>query len=238
MKRSCLILTAAMALTGCGIDPIEDPTFSSSTDELSAGAKTDPAALACFADSQGGPTSCKPLATWKQHAIDACAAKGMEVSRIDYADSCGTDQTRYEKYVCCPKAPPPPPPACFTDSQGDATSCKPSATWKQYASDACAAKGAVLTKIDYADSCGTDLFRYTKYECCPNVQPPPPPPPACFAAVVDHKPNCVADEKLKIEASEVCKAKGQTLVAINYLDECPNAGPLPMHMAAEFKCCP
>jgi hypothetical protein len=75
---------------------------------------------------------------------------------------------------CVVEPPPPPPPTCVKDGQGGPTSCKPSSLWKQYASDACKAKGMVLDQFGPYEPCGTDLFRYVSYICC-DSQPPPPP---------------------------------------------------------------
>jgi len=78
------------------------------------------------------------------------------------------------KYVCCPKAEPPPPPPsqeCTNESQGGDTSCKDVGTWKTYAYEACAAKGATLTDYAPVQDCGNGNFRYVKYVCC--SAPPP-----------------------------------------------------------------
>jgi hypothetical protein len=62
-----------------------------------------PPPSACFGSSDGGPTSCKPPALWKQYASDACAKAGLTLIDIAYSDDCGNGNYRYMKYSCCTK---------------------------------------------------------------------------------------------------------------------------------------
>ena len=55
----------------------------------------------CEGASEGGPTSCKPPEVWKKYAADNCAAKGMALTDIGYAEDCGEGSFRFMKYLCC-----------------------------------------------------------------------------------------------------------------------------------------
>jgi hypothetical protein len=128
----------------------------------------------------GDDTTCKSTPEWKQFAYDACLAKGMVLTYYGTGGGdCGPDKTHQVKYTCCPTTPTPPPPPpppgptppptttrCFGASEGGETSCKPPSVWKQYASDACAKQGTVLTEIAYGTDCGSGNYRYSKYTCC------------------------------------------------------------------------
>jgi hypothetical protein len=139
----------------------------------------------CATQIEGSETSCKSASEWKAIAYQLCKARGQELTAYSAGGGdCGNGNTRYVKYECCPAKPAPPPlpppppaPACFGEGQGGETSCKPPELWKQYAADACKARGAELSMIDYAVDCGGGNFRYIKYVCCP----PTPPPGQCKA---------------------------------------------------------
>lgn len=174
---------------------------------------------ACIGDVMGGATSCKPAETWKQYAADACKAKGLVVGDLGLGNACkgGFDSA---KYSCCKvgpvpvpvppkdpgKDPLPPVPACFGDAQGGPTSCKSSATWKDYAAAECKAKGFALTAIGYAEECGKDLYRWSKFECCDATKPPPPPPPppVCKTDVLGDTTSCKDDATWKEYAFNHC----------------------------------
>ena len=56
---------------------------------------------ACTGGSEGGTTSCKSVATWRQYATENCARQNLVLSDIGFGESCGTDFYRYMKFVCC-----------------------------------------------------------------------------------------------------------------------------------------
>jgi hypothetical protein len=204
---------------------------------------------ACVRESAGGPTSCKPADTWKRYASDTCASRGLDLEELALGAACAGGFVE-AKYACCKSAPKPLPPkpapvpvpapiACFGDAQGGPTSCKPVAVWKQYADDACRAKGAQVTAIDYADECAKGSFRWTKYECCDARKPPPPPPPpppACDWR--DSGPSlssCKDPVTWKQFAIDACKADGLSLGDISL----PTAtcGPAGQVGEIKFSCC-
>ncbi|MCA9667227.1 MAG: hypothetical protein KC503_16625 [Myxococcales bacterium] len=111
------------------------------------------------------PSVCGPLTNDPNRPANNAAGAPQTCPAV-----CGTP-------ICKPRPTPvPPQPApCVSASLGDTTSCKSTATWKKYAAGACASRGLELTRIDYGTPCGqnsagsaaaTDLFRYTKFECC------------------------------------------------------------------------
>lgn len=62
----------------------------------------------CTTASQGGPTSCKDVGTWKSYAYEACVAAGATLTDYSTSEDCGNGNTRYVKYTCCSaKAPAP-----------------------------------------------------------------------------------------------------------------------------------
>lgn len=59
-------------------------------------------AMACYSYSAGSSSSCKPTATWKAYASDACAAKGMSLSSYTVSTPCATSGSySYVKFTCC-----------------------------------------------------------------------------------------------------------------------------------------
>lgn len=109
--------------------------------------------------------------------------------------------------------------ACIADSQGGDTSCKDVGTWKSYAATACSDKGLQLNNIDYADSCGAGLYRFTKYLCCP-VAPPTPTPPTCTTNVQGEPTSCKDAVTWKTYAAEDCAGKGLYLTDYGTYDSC------------------
>ena len=133
---------------------------------------TQPPGESCENEEQGGDTSCKPAATWKQYAGEACEQKGLHMTAYTPVDKCGDDSYQLVKYTCCKSTTPPPPTtpppgqSCENEEQGGDTSCKPAGTWKQYAGEACEQKGLHLTAYTPVDACGDDSYRLVKYTCC------------------------------------------------------------------------
>lgn len=206
-------ITGALTVFACGGTDAQVPEGATGTDEslLKEGA--------CIDDSMGGATSCKTADTWKDYAATACKTKGLALSDFSLGASCSKDGFSSAKYSCCkiPPVPVPPTPpgpsVCFGDAQGGPTSCKPSSTWKEYASNACKAKGAELNRIDFAEECGKDLYRWTKYECCDATKPPPPPPPppVCKSTVLGDPTSCKPSATWKEYAFSFCKDAGLVL---------------------------
>jgi hypothetical protein len=56
----------------------------------------------CESATQGGETSCKTAATWKEYASADCASKGLTLGEIAQREMCGGDSSRYVDYKCCP----------------------------------------------------------------------------------------------------------------------------------------
>ena len=59
----------------------------------------------CTKVNDGGPTSCKDAATWKQYGASSCAQLGLTLSDIYYGTPCGSNFQDVE-YVCCGTAAP------------------------------------------------------------------------------------------------------------------------------------
>lgn len=228
-------ITGAVTTFACGGTDAQVPDGAIGTDEslLKEGA--------CIGDSMGGATSCKSADTWKEYAAGACKAKGLELSDLSLGGVCKGGFTD-AKFSCCkigpvpvPPKPGPDPVACFGDAQGGPTSCKSSATWKQYASDACKGKGAALTRIDYAEECGKDLYRWTKYECCDATKPPPPPPPPprCKTDFLGDKTSCKDDAVWKEYAFNYCKDQKAVFGDMSLGDSCGKG----MSTGVKVTCC-
>ena len=130
-----------------------------------------PPPTSCTSGTEGSPTSCKEVGTWKSHAYNACVAAGATLTEYAPYEDCGNGNTRYVKYTCCPPAPPPPPAptSCTSGTEGSPTSCKDAGTWRSYAHEACVAAGATLTNYAPYEDCGNGNTRYVKYTCCPAV---------------------------------------------------------------------
>ncbi|MBS2017908.1 MAG: hypothetical protein JST00_33840 [Deltaproteobacteria bacterium] len=203
--------------------------------------KPGPDPVACFGDAQGGPTSCKSSATWKQYASDACKAKGAQLTQIGYAEECGKDLYRWSKYECCdatkPPPPPPPPPVCKTTVLGDATSCKPDATWKEYAFYQCKDAGLAFGDMSLGPSCGKDQSTSVKVTCCQPATPPPPPPPpppVCDGRYEGGPTSCKSTTVWKQYASDACAKDGLKLGDIGYGASCGTGGDV---SEIKYTCC-
>jgi hypothetical protein len=198
--------------------------------------------LACFGDSQGGPTSCKPAEVWKQYASDACHAKSARLARIDYADECAKGSYRWTKYECCdaskPPPPPPPPPVCKTDVLGGATSCKPDALWKEYAFNHCVDQKLSFSTMGLGPSCGKDQSTSVKVTCCAPPAPPPPPPPpppSCDWRLQGGETSCKDPATWKQYSWEACNADGLKLGELSFPDA--KCGPNGETSVVKFSCC-
>lgn len=222
---TALALIGATAIIGCGGNgpaTVVDDRNGLSQDGLKAGE--------CIDEESDTPQGATPDEL-KLKALATCDALGLDVSNLTYGSPVATGGVSGAKWSCCkadpkPVDPPKPgPQACFVDSQGGPTSCKPSSTWKVAADTECRAKGADLTKIEYVDACGNDEYRFTKFECC-SAAPPPPPPPACFDGILGdtkNNPSTTCEDPLKwiADAKEACAKAGQTYVKGEKGDACP-----------------
>jgi hypothetical protein len=195
-----------------------------------------PAPTCVTKSSQGDSSSCKPAATWKQYASDDCAATGATLTGYSPDEACGDGNSRSVKYTCClsEAAPPPPPPTCVTKSQGSPSSCKGAPTWKQYATDNCAATGASLTDISPYEDCGDGGTRYVKYTCCSLTSPPPPPPPTCVTkSSQGGSSSCMPAATWKQYASDDCAATGATLTGYSPDEACGDGN----SRSVKYTCC-
>lgn len=207
----------------------------------------------CFADGQGGPTSCKPAEVWTAYANDLCLARGSKISHIDFAEECDKGAFRWTKYECCddsgPMPPPPPAPVCEASVLGDPTSCKPDATWKEAALDHCARSGQVLADLALDAPCAPGSSQLAKVLCC-GATPEPAPPPKPGPEPVPPKPepspvppsSCVADyaradvctdpDTWKRKVTESCAKLGLVVGDVSLGAPCPGGS-----TEAKFTCC-
>jgi len=124
----------------------------------------------------GGAYACHDYATWKSIGGQTCATRGESLTDMGLGEACGNDpKSSYSAtFVCCGPTGQPALDKCMRlDGGGDATSCKPSATWDSYGAEACSALGMSLTDIGYSSGCsktGPDYGDAT-YVCCSG--PPP-----------------------------------------------------------------
>jgi hypothetical protein len=197
---------------------------------------------ACTSGVLGGEAVCLDVGSLKANAYLACEKSGMLLNDYVPSGSCGstTDSQsyRYVKYGCCPKAEPPPPPpppptTCTSEVQGGPTSCKDVVTWKRYASDACAAKGATLTDYAAYEDCGNGNTRYVKYVCCGASLPPTPPPATCTGKSQGSPTSCKSAQIWKQYATEDCAATGASLLDASPYDDCGDGG----YRYVKYGCC-
>jgi len=205
------------------------------------GGTTDPL---CTSTMDGGTTSCKDEATWKDTGTKFCAMKGGTLKSITFNTSCGRGYWREAVYNCCvtPTPPPPPPPpscGCTTNKEGSGMDCKSRDDWKTEAAKVCAAKGQVLTRIDYHDPCGCDKYKDIDFECCGMTPPPPPPPPP--PTCTDGHGTCMicqseADWRKEIETE--CAKSGSKVGTVSFGPSC-SASPMgpPGYNEAKWQCC-
>lgn len=206
---------------------------------------TPPPTTMCTHIKDGGPTSCKDEATWKMYGDKACSAKGLTLHSISYSGACGRGHWMAADYECCgmPTPPPPPPPtcACTTDKLGGPMDCKDKKDWESAAQAACKAKGKILTRVDYHDSCGCDSYRDVELTCCTTggtPPPPPPPPPTCFDVADGASGTCRTEADWKAIAEMTCGAKGAKLSNIAFGGACrPTGTMLPGYAEVKYQCC-
>jgi len=114
--------------------------------------------------------------------------------------------------------------ACFGEALGGDTSCKPADTWKEYAAQACAARGLALSDFGLGAAC-QDGHADAKYSCCKTPPRPLPPkpgprPPACFGDAQGGPTSCKPAEVWTKYASDLCVTKGTQIAHIAFAEEC------------------
>lgn len=183
---------------------------------------------------------------------DACTVGGFSSARWICCNAAGQPQDAGPPSTCgvdskdpdaglpptCGGAPQDPdaglPPLCFVALQGGPASCEPSATLQKEAEAQCKTKGLALVTFSTGDSCGPDMFRYAKYQCCEQVASPPSPAPTCFSAVLGDPQTCRTNEELKQSAFDLCQTKGAMLSRASFK---PCAGTTALSVFIEFDCC-
>lgn len=128
------------------------------------GAADLPPVLQCITAILGDSVQCETLAVWLDRAAQACMATGGKLAGGGIFDSCGANSFLYLKYTCCPTGDTS---NCSAELQGGTTSCKDEATWRANAALSCSATSTIPMNIALSESCGTGLYRYVNYLCCP-----------------------------------------------------------------------
>ncbi len=120
--------------------------------------------LQCITDVLGDATACETEMVWNDRAKQACTASGGVLSGAGAFEPC-SGGFRHLKYACCPTSMT----GCVAEKQGGASSCKDEATWRKNAELSCSASGTVVMGLELIESCGTGVYRYVKYLCCPST---------------------------------------------------------------------
>jgi len=99
----------------------------------------------CVQIPDGGPSSCKPIDTWKLYGVDRCAQQNLQLSDLTLGPSCAGGSYQSVVYICCATSPTTPPPAikCAETTDANGQVCK--TCWDQYAmvvSNDCADAGS------------------------------------------------------------------------------------------------
>jgi hypothetical protein len=63
------------------------------------------APVSCFADTMGGPTSCKDTLTWTRYAQAECSAQGLVLKGIRFEDPCAPGRYSTTVYEACKPNP-------------------------------------------------------------------------------------------------------------------------------------
>jgi hypothetical protein len=117
----------------------------------------------CITTLLGDAAQCETELAWLDRAAQACVATGGRLSGWSGLQPCGATSFRYLKYSCCPN----PSMSCTPEVQGGPAACKDEATWRASALLSCSATGTIPIGGVLSDSCGTGLYRYFEYRCCP-----------------------------------------------------------------------
>jgi hypothetical protein len=191
--------------------------------------KEPPPPTMCVGMHQGGDTSCKPEGTWKEYAAQACKEKGLELTRLSFAEACDGGY-RLIKFECCAhkEPPPPPPPMCKAVEVGRDVGCKDEAGWKEYVTHACG--DLVPADLAFGDKCDAGGIRLLKFQCCPRMDPPPP---MCTGQTAGGADACRAEGEWKEYAARVCAEKGLVVGDIGFGEKCDGG-----IRQIKFSCCP
>jgi len=85
----------------------------------------------CTQISDGGPSSCKPIDTWKQYGTATCAQQNLQLADITLGLECAPGSYQSVVYTCCAgTSAPPPPPKCGQTTDASGQICK--TCWDQY----------------------------------------------------------------------------------------------------------
>jgi len=209
----------------CGSDQFRYSDFSCCPQIAPIGAPN------CTQLSEGGPSVCKPISTWKQDITAACAVKGLQLTDTYFGQSCGADAVRSVSYACCGTQPlPAVADDCQSFSQGD--TCQSAEAWKRADTAQCESKGLALGDISLADDCGLGRFSKSTYLCC-GARATPPPVPTCTSKVYEI-PGCRDEAAWRNVASDQCEKQGLGFSAIAFTDAC-GAG---LWQNMKYACCP
>ena len=185
----------------------------------------------CISATQGDPTSCKDEKTWSAYAAMDCAGKGLVLSKVSFATSCGVGLYRQTTYDCCSTTPMPPTPMCmWTPAPAGPAVCQKDDAWKKEGLAFCAMHGLVLNDLKLDHPCIAGGYGTAQYECC-TTTPTPPPTPMCTTQALTEK-SCVDDGTWKTRAEAACKAKMQTLGSVTLGKSCMGG-----HLDIQFQCC-
>jgi len=186
----------------------------------------------CTSGSLGKADVCLDVGSLQKEADSICASAGLIVTGVSPYEECGFGLYHSLKYTCCGREPPPPT-QCKTKVQGDATSCKPAAAWKEYASEDCAAAGGKLDGYSPSEDCGDGNSRSVKYTCCGIVPPPPPPSSQCTTKVQGDATSCKPAAAWEKYASEDCAAAGGKLTGFSPNEDCGDGS----SRSVKYTCC-
>lgn len=117
----------------------------------------------CITTLLGDAGQCETELVWLDRAAQACVATGGSFLGGSGLEPCGANSFRYLKSSCCPN----PSMSCTPELQGGPAACADEATWRKSALLSCSATGTIPIGGALSGSCGTGLYRYFEYSCCP-----------------------------------------------------------------------
>jgi hypothetical protein len=189
----------------------------------------------CFGDSLGGPTSCKPVETWKLYATAICEKLGAKLTVQDFAEPCGGP------------TPVPPQTSGGTTKPGEPVPPVPAGSFRYTKFVCCTDAGCtpVPEPVKGApEPGGTGGGSTDPQKPAPSpgpVCPPPPPPPKCFGGGVaiaspgpgGTGPTCMSADDLKKLAVNACESSGAELTSLKLGGACAGGG----YSSATWECC-
>lgn len=182
----------------------------------------DQAASSCEAEALDFGDKCLDPGDLKEMAFELCDAKGLVLTGLDSAASCGSGGVALAKVTCCPPGPPSPADpywACKPVSAGDEITCVDPALLEKQLSALCASWSMSSAKVEVAVPCSDGSAAAVEGLCCPPVAPPSDPGPAP-AGLVGDGASCTPDDKLEDSASFVCQSLGLSLLDFSAADDC------------------